>query len=91
MRRSCSTTKLELKENSNSCSIRDRDGGRLMSRRSPAAAGATNSLGLRAKRPVRVSGWDAEIASEGVEEGRMNIDIASSRHFSQCFIHTLPS
>jgi len=91
LRCSCSAIKPKLKESSNSCSIRDMAGGRLMSRRSPAVAGATNSPGLRAQRLVPVGGWDAEIASEGVEEGRTNIDIASSRHFSRCFIHALPS
>jgi hypothetical protein len=84
LRRSCSATNPKLKENSSSCSIRDIDGGRLMSR---AAADVTNSPWACTGKLGCVNGWGAEIAREGVEEGRTNIDVASSRHFSQCFIH----
>jgi hypothetical protein len=84
LRRSCSATNPKLKVNSSSCSIRVIDGGRLMSR---AAADVTNSPWARTGRLVCVNGWGAEIAREGAEEGRTNIDVASSRHVSQCFIH----
>ena len=85
LRRSCSATNPKLKVNSSSCSIRVIDGGRSMIR---AAADVTNSPGARTGKLVCIDGWGAEIASEGVEEGRRtNIDVASSRHFSRCFIH----
>ena len=84
LRRSCSATNPKLKLKSSSCSIRVIDGGRLMSR---AAVDVTNSPWARTGKLVCVNGWGAEIACEGVEEGRTNIDVASSRHFSPCFIH----
>jgi hypothetical protein len=51
------------------------------------AADVTNSAWARNRKLVCTEEWDAEIASEGVEEGKTNIDVASSRHLSQCFIY----